>query len=169
MPRRWLALARGTDLLAMQAADELKLDRWMVLPFDPDAFRESSVEDGKEKGFQRDWGRDFQEVVDKLSKTTDHEGETKGGLINLHLPVGAENRVAYDAANDAILDTAERLAHQSRSGAGRDPHGSVLAVVVWEGQKRGEDDLTWSFKKKAEARNLPVRVILTVDASRSAT
>ena len=43
--------ARGTDLLAMQAAGQLDLDRWMVLPFDPKAFRESSVVDGKGEEF----------------------------------------------------------------------------------------------------------------------
>lgn len=158
--------ARGADLLAMQAAAQLDLDRWMVLPFDPKTFRESSVEDEREKGFQRDWGRDFNEVVDELATPAgDGVGDrsVRGGLIVLGLPVTGENQSAYDATNDAILDTAERLARQSRSGAGCDPHCRVLAVVVWEGEKRGEDDLTWSFKEKAKARNLPVRVILTVE------
>jgi hypothetical protein len=158
--------ARGTDLLAMQAAGRLGLDRWMVLPFDPKTFRESSVVDGTEGSFRRDWGHDFDEVVDELTTPAGggaDDGSAKGGLIVLGLPVAGENQDAYEAANDAILDTAERLARQSPSGVDDDPRGRVLAVIVWEGEKRGDDDHTWSFREKARARNLPVRAILTVE------
>ena len=125
---------------------------------------------GRGRSFQHDWGRDFDEVVDELATPAGDgagDGSVKGGLIVLGLPVAGENQAAYDATNDAILDTAERLARQSRSGDGRDPRDRVLAVVVWEGEKRGDDDHTWSFKEKAEARNLPVRVILTEERGRA--
>jgi hypothetical protein len=77
-------------------------------------------------------------------------GATTGDVVTLGLDPGAD---AYAAANEAILDEAERL-------AGADPQ-AVVAAIVWEGRSRGAGDLTEAFATAARARNHPVREVLT--------
>ncbi|MBV8807989.1 MAG: hypothetical protein JO033_04895 [Acidobacteriaceae bacterium] len=55
-----------------------------------------------------------------------------------------------------LLDEAADLA--------QDSDGSVTAVLVWDGQARGEDDLTFSFGEEARNRGFPVIEIDTLRA-----
>jgi hypothetical protein len=138
--------ACGADLLAMEVAGELHLDRTMFLPFDRKRFVTSSVCDRK---YARDWERVFQTIADEI--------DAKKRLIVLR--DAGEEDAAYQAVNAAILDEIERLARAGRSPA--------LAVVVWDGKPREGGDLTEAFKNEAQARSLPVREILTIDAAKT--
>src|SRR5687768_14398964 len=56
--------ACGADLLAMQAAKESGIDKTMILPFDAETFRTTSVTDRP-----GDWGVIFDELVMELKKS----------------------------------------------------------------------------------------------------
>src|SRR5579871_5303040 len=65
--------ACGADLLALEAANTLGRRRRIVIPFNPDRFRESSVADRP-----GDWVTSFERFV--------HQAEINGDLVNLRLP-----------------------------------------------------------------------------------
>jgi hypothetical protein len=136
--------ACGADLLAMEVAGELGLNRRMVLPFERARFRATSVAD---REYAHDWGAVFDRVADEI--------DARKGLIVLGDK--GEDDAAYSAVNTAILDEAERLAREDRSAA--------LAVVVWDGKTRTGADLTAAFADAARARSIPLREVLTTDAA----
>jgi hypothetical protein len=72
------------------------------------------------------------------------------------LDCSVDDEAAYAAASNAILDEASDL---QTSGKDNDP---ILAVIVWEGAPRGEDDETSAFAKAAESRGLKMEEILTL-------
>lgn len=130
--------ACGADLIALDVAGRLGLRRRVVLPFAPARFRTTSVTDRP-----GDWGTLFDRIVGEL--------QAKGDVVVLGLDEGDD--ATYAAANDAILNEAEGLAAEHRS--------DVVAVILWEGDSRGEGDLTEAFATSARARGHPVREILT--------
>lgn len=130
--------ACGADLIALDLAGALGLRRRVVLPFAADRFRASSVTDRP-----GDWGPLFDQVIGAVATT--------GDVVTLGLDPGDDD--AYAAANEAILDEAERLAGADAS--------NVVAAIVWEGRARGQGDLTEAFATAARARNHPVREVLT--------
>lgn len=138
--------ACGADLLALDAASELGMHRRMVLPFDRQQFRETSVTD---RAPADAWGALFDRMADELTATHN--------LLVLE-GVGAGQQ-AYEAVNRTILDEALRLAQppQGSEEACRD----VLAVVVWEGATRGAKDLTAALLDEAQRRGLQTTEILT--------
>jgi len=86
--------ACGADLIALEEADAMGLQRRIVLPFHPQRFRVTSVTDRP-----GNWGVLYDRVVE--------EAQRKGELVIL----GCEDEsAAYTAVNHAILDEAERLA-----------------------------------------------------------
>src|SRR5262249_61931202 len=109
------------------------MGRRVVLPFDRERFRRTSVTDRP-----GDWGVVYDRVLDEVSAT--------GDLVTLE--AGTEGAEAYAAANDAILRHAAALARESSDGA--------LAALVWEGAPRGDDDLTAAFGEAARQRGLPL-------------
>jgi hypothetical protein len=131
--------ACGADLLAADAAARLGIEARIVLPFPAGRFRETSVVD---RG--GDWAAIFDRVIRRAIAA--------GDLVVLSQP---ENQAGYQAANREILDQAQSLADSK--GDRR-----VLALVVWEGHPRGEDDLTAEFLREADRRRWPTRQILTM-------
>ena len=129
--------ACGADLLALLEAGTLGIRRRVVLPFERQRFRASSVTDRP-----GDWGPSFDLVVDEVA--------TRGDLVILD---GADGDEAYAAANGRVLDEALRLAASPRDAA---------AVLVWEGASRGAGDLTAAFGDGAAARGLRVIHVKTV-------
>jgi hypothetical protein len=129
--------ACGADLVALDAAGELGLRRRVVLPFAEGRFRETSVID---RGAE--WGALFDRVLAELL--------AKNDVVTLESV--ADDAAAYVAANTRILDEA-----QSAAATAED----VVAVLVWEGESRGEDDLTEAFGREARLRGLPVVHVLT--------
>src|SRR5215831_10079922 len=132
------AAACGADILALEAAGELGIRRRVVLPYDKVTFKHASVIDRP-----GDWG----ERYDRLMAEVDE----KGDLIVDDYDEDAES---YFAANHDILDQAEDLAEETGE--------QLSAVVVWNGQARGEEDVTKHFLEEAKQRGLKVTEIKTV-------
>ena len=130
--------ACGADLLALDVARRAGIRRRVILPFAVDRFRESSVVDRP-----GDWGPLFDGLVADAAAHDD--------LVVLEAGDGDQ---AFAATNLAILDEGERLA--TTTGARR------LALIVWDGASRGEDDLTDRFRMEAVARGWSVEEIRTV-------
>jgi hypothetical protein len=125
--------ACGADLLALEAAQREGIAARIVLPYDPAAFRRSSVTD---RG--AGWG----DVFDRLIGAA----QADGAVRVLGLDVGDPH--AYEKTNEAILDDALAL-------AGDDPAG-VIALAVWDGATAGRADLTADFAAAARARGIAV-------------
>jgi hypothetical protein len=128
--------ACGTDLIGLQVAGESGIRRRVVLPFDSAQFLETSVIDRP-----GDWAGVYQDVIKSAQAT--------GDLIIL-----SRNKQDFDAyllTTQTILDEAYKLSETS--------DGEIIAVLVWDGSSRGEDDLTEVFRAEAEKRGLPVHII----------
>jgi hypothetical protein len=130
--------ACGADILALEAAGQLKIPRRVILPLARDRFRETSVADRP-----GDWGSRYDLILNEMKD----DGE-KVVLLGL-----AENSTTWTAANEHILMEAEAMAHELGTG--------VRALVVWEGKPRSDDDVTAHFKTEAERRDIPVTEIIS--------
>jgi hypothetical protein len=129
--------ACGADLVGLQVARDLGLRRRIVLPFDVEAFRKTSVIDRP-----GDWGPTFDDLVAEVRQAGDL----------LVLTGGPDEDGVYLRANEAILDEALALAGNP---------GRAAAVIAWEGQPRGESDTTHEFAQSARRRGLAVFEALT--------
>lgn len=130
--------ACGADLIALEEASVLRMRRRVVLPFAREEFKTTSVSDRP-----GDWVALFDRIVSEIEGNRD--------LVVITPESGAAG--AYAAVNSAILDEACCLSGQTS--------GKVVAVVVWEGDSRGEFDLTAAFRKEALSRGYPVEEINT--------
>jgi hypothetical protein len=119
-------------LILLQAAQNVP--RYVLLPSSPEDFRESSVTDRP-----GDWGAIYDEVLQAAEMQV------------LELPSGQEG---YLAINDRLLDKAQALAG--------DLGTSVAALVIWNQQSRGDDDVTEHFLRAAGQRNFPIKEISTL-------
>jgi hypothetical protein len=131
------AAACGADILALEAAGELGIRRRVVLPYDKITFKHSSVIDRP-----GDWG----ERYDRILAEVDDKGD-------LTVDDYDQDDESYFAANHDILDQAEELAEETGQ--------PLSAVVVWNGQARGEEDVTGHFLEEAKQRGLKVTEIKT--------
>ena len=131
--------ACGADLLALEAAGALGIRRRIVLPYAPDCFRAISVVDRP-----GDWGERFDRILDAVEAT--------GDLVVLGYAEVEE--AAYLATNRTILEQATILAEQAQQAVG--------AAVVWEGARRGEDDVTAAFLQEAQRLGLTVWTVSTL-------
>ena len=142
--------ACGADLVALEAAGTLALRRRVVLPFDPERFRETSVVDRP-----GEWGPLYDRVIETVTRADD--------LVVLE--DAGEGGAAYAAANERILDEALTLTGVGAARGSKPapmPPEKALAVIVWEGRSRGDDDATEQFATSARGRGLTVEEILTV-------
>lgn len=142
--------ACGADLLALAAAEALGLRRRVVLPFEPERFRRTSVTDRPGS-----WGAAFDRVVERLGRS--------GDLIVLENP--GEDDAAYAETCEAILEEALQLAGGVRTATGAVERGvttGVLAVIAWDGKPRSDDDLTARFAESARARGFPLAEVSTL-------
>lgn len=129
--------ACGADLLAQDAARELKIEQHIILPFSRRRFRKTSVTDRP-----GEWGKLFDEICSEV--------ERDGNLIVLRKH--KVEKTAYSAVTDKILELAEDLQRKNET---------VKAVIVWEGKAKDEADETAAFAEKARLRNIVVKEILT--------
>jgi hypothetical protein len=134
--------ACGADLLALDAARTLGIRRRIVLPFDASSFRASSVVDRP-----GDWGPLFDLLYEVALSSNDV----------VILPCEGGDETAYAAATERIVAEALTLAKQPDLEGGRSPNGGPTAIVVWEGESRGEGDQTAKFV--ALAANSGMRVV----------
>src|SRR5829696_1200566 len=138
--------ACGADLLALDAARTLGIRRRIVLPFEASRFRASSVVDRP-----GEWGPLFDSLYEEALSTNDV----------VILPCEGDDEAAYAAATDRIVTEALSLAEQSARSASL-PEGIVslgrepAAIVVWEGESRGEGDQTARFAMLAAASGMRV-------------
>jgi|SRR5580704_2064963 hypothetical protein len=129
--------ACGADLLAQDVVRELQLPhRRMILPFTPDAFRDSSVTD-RPGG----WGPLFDDLLAELT--------ARGDVVILAQDPGGD--AAYAAVNEVILAEADRIAGAS----------VPLVLLIWDGISRGDGDLTADLGIKARERSWPIAEVLT--------
>jgi hypothetical protein len=131
--------ACGADLLALEAAERLQMRRRVVLPFSRDIFRRTSVVDRP-----GEWGTSYDRALDKV--------EDQNDLVVLGR--AEQDSDAYVATNYAILDEAVSL--------GRKLDLRVVAVVVWDRQSRGPDDITEQFLNEAARRDIEVLPVPTL-------
>ncbi len=129
--------ACGADLIALDVAGRLNLERHIVLPFSIARFRKTSVTDRP-----GDWGGLYDSII--------AETAVDGGLMLLDLPPGSDD--AYRLANDAMIDLAAKLAN-----AGDPPR----ICIVWEGSER-EGDISNQLADSGRARGWTVDELLTV-------
>lgn len=127
------AAACGADILVLRVAESLGIPRTIILPFDRDLFRTTSVLD--RLGF---WD-DYDQILDRAG--------TEGGLEVLQFQ--KPSPTAYRAVNTAILDRAQAFGYP------------VRACIVWEGTEQGQGDHTAEFLGSAERRGIPVDEIRT--------
>jgi hypothetical protein len=130
--------ACGADLLALSEAGKLGLRRSVVLPFDREKFRTTSVTDRP-----GDWGPLYDRQLNEVEKS--------GDLLVVH--ANSEDN-AYAEANHAIVDKALSL--------GQELHDRVTAVLVWDGKSRGGGDLTEEFELYARNKSIPVFEVMTL-------
>jgi hypothetical protein len=128
------AAACGADLLLLDVAGEIRIPRYVLLPLDPEEFRVSSVTDRP-----GNWG----ELYTKVLRTSKVEV--------LKSPEGQEG---YLETNLKLLDRAETLAKQE--------HTTVKALVVWNRESRGADDVTAHFLEQAKLPKMPIIEISTL-------
>jgi hypothetical protein len=131
--------ACGADLIALEEAMALGIRRRVVLPCRPERFRLRSVIDRP-----GDWGPVFDRITD--------DAISNGDLIVLEDRM-VDDRATYEATNQKIIDEARNLTELG---------GIPLAVVVWEGASRGDDDLTVAFGREAASKGLRVVHVSTL-------
>ena len=131
--------ACGADLLALDVSGELGLVRRVILPFAAARFRATSVTDRP-----GEWGPLFDRVVAQLRVV---------GAVTV-LDADPDGAGMYAAVNSRILDEAQSASATTAEEA--------VAVLVWEGESRGEGDLTEAFGREAQLRRVPVTHVLTL-------
>ncbi len=145
--------AAGADLLALEEAGKMGIRRRIVLPFEPQRFRDTSVTDRP-----GDWGSLFDKVY----------AETKeaGGVVFVRQEDPKESGVEsddekYRQVTRQLFDVASTLARRS-SQSRTATRPQVMALAIWDGVSRGPDDITDFFIAEARRRNIPVEVISTL-------
>jgi hypothetical protein len=128
------AAACGADLLLLDVAGEIHIRRYVLLPSEPEEFRVSSVTDRP-----GNWGALYTQVLRSAKVEV------------LKLPEGQEG---YLETNLKLLDRGEMLA--------KDEHTTVNALVVWNQESRGPDDVTAHFLEQAKLRKMPILEIPTL-------
>lgn len=138
--------ACGADLLALEVAGGLHLRRVVVLPFNAASFRRVSVID--RPGGEEIWGRAFDRIMASLPD--DDLIVLRGGAEQ----DAAQQSAAFDAANPRILSVAQSLGDLLCA--------QLVAVVVWDGVRRGLDDVTAQFADDARERRVTLEELSTI-------
>lgn len=139
--------ACGVDLISLDVARELAIPAWIVLPFDRERFRQTSVTDRP-----GDWGLLFDQLMDQAEQRN---------AVRLIDPVDDELE-AYRLTLDAILELATTLASRDEDIPPTKAAGQVTALVVWDGASRGADDFTAAFIEEARQRGILTRQLTTL-------
>jgi hypothetical protein len=142
--------ACGADLIALKTAQEMGLRTRIILPFSAARFRQTSVVDRPRPEF---WGNLFDRVTSVA--------HAHGDLVELDIARGED---AYSSANAIVIDEAQKLAGVSDHKQSRGL-ASLIALVVWEGASRGDDDNTYKFVELAQHSGFRVEEVLTLNAA----
>jgi len=133
--------ACGADLLALQVAGELGIQRSIVIPFDQQLFKATSVTDRP-----GDWGLLYDAICDAAV--------TEEGIEVLNYPQNDDE--TYRRINIDILEKAKALANKYGSH-------DLTAVIVWDGKSREEGDITGHFRKEASTRDFTIHEVITLN------
>jgi len=110
--------ACGADLLGQDVAGDLGIETRVVLPFDAEKFRETSVVDRPGH-----WGALYDRII-------------RWGQANDRLTIvqaGDDSDQPYEAANEKILSLSRRHTQ---------PDEELSALIVWDGTPKDADDFT---------------------------
>jgi hypothetical protein len=129
--------ACGADLIGLSEAGQLGIRRRVIVPFESQRFKQTSVTDRP-----GEWGALYDSILEAV--------EPAGDLLVLQ---NTPDDDAYSLANRAIVDQALALS------AGL--HRIAIALLVWDGASRGDHDLTEEFGVEARKRGLSVAELLT--------
>lgn len=132
--------ACGADLIALDIAGRMGIERWVILPTMPSIFKINSVSDRP-----GDWGDLYDTIINQLV--------IEERLVILHLD--PDDDATYTITNTEIIHQSMVLASGIKSGH------SLKALVLWEGQARSEKDITFDFIEKAKQNNIVVDEIRT--------
>ncbi|SEU06525.1 hypothetical protein [Hymenobacter actinosclerus] len=131
------AAACGADLLALDVATDLDVECHIILPFEPSEFLLASVTD-------RPGG--WKQLYDRLIIAAEKSD-------NLYLlGYSRDDDEAFSKTTKAIVAHAKKLANGKPASA----------IVVWEGQSRGNDDATEEFAILSRNEGLHTVEIITV-------
>ena len=125
--------ACGADLIALEIAVRCHIDRRIVLPFEVDRFRATSVNDRPGS-----WGH----VFDAVLAATDPQ------RVIVMPPVHGDEE-AYELTAIELVNLARRI-------GGVD---APLAIGVWEGIPKGPNDVTALFVSHARMAKMPVKQV----------
>lgn len=125
--------ACGADIVALEAAEELGIPIRIILPFDGNRFRRTSVED---RGIA--WGERFDAVLGYAA--------AHGDVITLVPPLGNDD-AAFGEATRRVLIDAQTL--------GLAAGAPVSALAIWNGEPRPGVDATRDFLELARTQGLP--------------
>lgn len=134
--------ACGSDLIALEEAERLRIRRRIILPFSQVKFRLTSVVDRP-----GEWKSSYDRLIEIAEADSDlvtlKQGEVDAGA-------------AYAEANNAIIREAQFLA-RAMPGA---PH-RLVGVIVWEGRPRPNNDATNDFKNAVILAGFDLHIVLT--------
>lgn len=128
------AAACGADLIALRAAKLLGIRRMVIIPYDRDLFRKTSVQDRPGH-----WD-DYDQILDEVANEA---GVEKLGF-------GEPSKAAFRAVNMAIFDRASAFGYP------------VRACVVWDGAVQEGTDYTAEFREFAQDFGIPVDEVYTL-------
>ena len=136
--------ACGADLIALEVAGKLNIKRKMVLPFDANTFRSTSVTDRK-----GDWGSLFDTICTDLNE----------GSNVIILDFTKDDKDAYEKTNVAILKTADALFEKVKEKKTDPALVKKVAVIIWEGKPKDSNDTTDHFRQLAIKRDYEIKEI----------
>jgi hypothetical protein len=122
----------------LDEAGILAIRRRVVLGSDPAPFAQTSVLDRP-----GDWRPIYERVIKEVSAARDL-------LVVRNQSSGQES---YLLSNQVIMDEAVNLSKSS--------DGKITALLVWNGESRGPEDVTDAFRAEAEKRGFPILEIRT--------
>ncbi len=138
--------ACGADLVALEIAEQLGITRYVLLPCARSRFMDLSVTDRPGA-----WGPTFERI---------YAGVRREGKDHIKTyPTRHDAQPDFAGLNQKILRKALLLDSQSQR-AGTPP--DVLALMIWDGKSRGDDDFTAAFAREAQQLCIPVIEVLTV-------
>lgn len=139
--------ACGADLIALDVAGELEINRKMILPFDAETFRLTSVVDRP-----GDWGTLYDRIY----------GELKNESNVIDLGYDKDEEDIYEKANFDILNEADKIYNELKNdnseteGVGNE---KKIAIIIWEGKPKNAGDTTDHFRQEAMKRGYKIREI----------
>jgi hypothetical protein len=131
--------ACGADLIALAVAGQISIRRRVILPFDREKFRATSVTDRPGS-----WVVEYDRILQEVEMARD--------LVILD---------GYDSSEEAYRQANRRIFADALSQSIGTPK-DVLSFVVWDGQARSGSDATFEFLQSAAELELRIIEVSTL-------